>query len=53
MTGTGAFDYDSGGLTLEVSVAGMLQGDLVYTRGGDGTTRVTGEYGGEAIDISR
>jgi pimeloyl-ACP methyl ester carboxylesterase len=53
MTGTGAFDYESTGLRLELAVDGLHRGELVYTRDGDGSTRVTGEYGGEAVDSSR
>ena len=43
MTGTGAFDYESAGLTLELAVAGLRPGEIIYTRDGDGATRVTGE----------
>jgi hypothetical protein len=53
MTGTGAFDYETAGSMLELAVAGLRPGELVYTRDGDGATRVTGEYGGESIDLSR
>ena len=53
MTGTGAFDYESAGSRLELAVAGLRPGELVYNRDGDGATRVTGEYGGESIDLSR
>ena len=53
MTGTGAFDYESAGSILELAVAGLRRGEFVYTRDGAGATRVTGEYGGESIDLSR
>jgi hypothetical protein len=52
MTGAGEYDPDTGRFTLEVDVAGLAEGKLSYTREGDGSIRVTGEYAGEPIDLS-
>lgn len=52
MTGSGSYNYDDGSFTLEVNVAGIKDGVLVYVRDADYAIRVTGEYGGEAVDLS-
>lgn len=52
MTGSGSYDYDSGLLTIEVDVTGIKDGSLTYTRDIDYAVRVTGEYGGETVDLS-
>ena len=52
MTGTGEYNYDEERFSLEVSVTGLAGGELVYVREGDGSVRVSGEYGGEAVDLS-
>ena len=52
MTGTGAYNYEEGRFSLNVAVTGLKSGDLVYTREGDGTMSVRGQYGGETIDLS-
>jgi len=52
MTGSGEYNYDEERFSLEVSVTGLASGELLYERGGDGSIRVTGEYGGETIDLS-
>jgi pimeloyl-ACP methyl ester carboxylesterase len=52
MTGNGSYDYDSGLFTLEVDVTGAKEGSLTYTRDAEYALYVTGEYGGETIDIS-
>jgi hypothetical protein len=53
LTGTGSYDYSTGIITYEVQVSGAKEGDLVYTSNlADETTTVTGEYGGEEIDLS-
>jgi pimeloyl-ACP methyl ester carboxylesterase len=52
LTGTGTYDYEQDVFILTVSVAGASPGDLVYTREGDGTVSVRGEYGGQAIDLA-
>jgi pimeloyl-ACP methyl ester carboxylesterase len=54
LTGTGSNDYDSGIITFDTQVAGTKKGSLVYTNNlSDGTSSVTGEYGGEQIDLSQ
>lgn len=52
MTGSGSYDYEEGLFTLEVNVTGLADGTLTYTRDGDGALHVTGEYGGQAIDLT-
>jgi pimeloyl-ACP methyl ester carboxylesterase len=52
LTGSGVYDYDAERFTLDVSMSGAAQGSLVYTREGDGSVRVIGEYAGEAVDLS-
>lgn len=51
MTGTGTYNYDKDLFALSLSVMGLEQGRLEYSREADGTIRVTGDYGGEAIDL--
>lgn len=53
MTGTGSYNYDDGSFTLEVGVTGLKDGTLTYVRDADWAITVTGEYGGEAIDLSQ
>jgi pimeloyl-ACP methyl ester carboxylesterase len=52
MTGSGSYNYDDGVFTLEVNVTGIKDGSLTYVRDADWAIHVTGEYGGEAIDLS-
>jgi pimeloyl-ACP methyl ester carboxylesterase len=52
LTGIGNYNYDADRFTLTVSVAGLERGDLVYTREGDGTISVSGDYAGEAVDLT-
>ncbi len=54
LTGSGSYNYDTGLLTFETQVSGAKEGDLVYTHNyADGTSSLTGEYGGEQIDLSQ
>jgi pimeloyl-ACP methyl ester carboxylesterase len=54
LTGTGSYDYAAGIVTYETQVSGVKEGNLVYTSNvSDGTATLTGEYGGEEIDLSR
>jgi len=54
MTGTGGYDSNSGIFTLETKVSGTKTGTLTYTHDySKGTSSVTGEYGGETIDLSQ
>ena len=52
MTGSGSNNYDEGWFSLDVAVTGLKDGTLTYTRDGEGAIRVTGTYGGEAVDLS-
>jgi pimeloyl-ACP methyl ester carboxylesterase len=52
MTGTGGYDYGTGLFTIDVQVNGDKSGVLTYIYNyNDGSISVTGEYGGEAIDL--
>lgn len=53
MTGSGSYDYNDKTFALDVTVAGLKDGALTYIRDADGMIRAFGEYGGEAIDLSR
>jgi hypothetical protein len=52
LTGTGEYNYDEERFSLQVSVSGLASGELAYVREADGSIGVTGEYGGETIDLS-
>jgi pimeloyl-ACP methyl ester carboxylesterase len=53
LTGTGAYNYDNNLVTYELQVSGVKKGKLTYTYDTtDGSESVTGEYGGEEIDLS-
>jgi len=52
MTGSGSYSYDTELFTLNVSVTGLADGELIYTRDVDYHLTVSGEYGGETIDLS-
>jgi hypothetical protein len=54
LTGSGSYDYDTSIVTFETQVSGVKEGNLSYTDNfADGTISVTGEYGGETIDLSK
>ena len=54
ITGTGGFDYNASILTLEAQVSGAKSGTLTYISNyGEGSISVTGDYGGESIDLSQ
>jgi hypothetical protein len=53
MTGTGVYNYDEDEFSLDIAVTGLADGHLVYTRAGDGTLTVTGEYAGSSVDLSK
>lgn len=54
LNGSGSYNYDSGVVTFDTKVSGSKEGNLVYTDNySDGTIAVTGEYGGEQIDLSQ
>ncbi|NUM46410.1 MAG: alpha/beta fold hydrolase [Anaerolineales bacterium] len=52
LTGTGGYDDESGAFTLDVTVTGLQEGVLLYTRDAEGAITVTGTYGGETIELS-
>lgn len=54
MTGSGLYSYDDASFTLDVEVTGPagVAGDLAYERNENGAIHVTGEYGGEKVDLS-
>jgi pimeloyl-ACP methyl ester carboxylesterase len=52
LTGSGLYDYGSRLFTIEARVSGDKSGALTYTHDDDdGSISVTGEYGGEIIDL--
>jgi hypothetical protein len=54
MTGTGSFDYSSGVFKLETQVSGEKSGALTYISDySTGALSVSGEYGGETIDLQQ
>ena len=54
ITGAGGFDYSARLLTFEAKVSGDKTGTLTYTSNyNDGSATLTGEYGGETIDLSQ
>lgn len=48
---TGNGNYADGAITLDVKVSGLKDGQLSYSQGADGNSKVTGEYGGEKVDL--
>jgi pimeloyl-ACP methyl ester carboxylesterase len=52
MTGSGSYNYDEDLFTLDVSVTGLADGTLTYTRDGGGVRHVTGDYAGQTIDLT-
>lgn len=52
MTGDGSYNYDAELVTFRVTVTGLADGRLTYTRDANLNLRVTGQYGGQAVDIS-
>jgi hypothetical protein len=52
LTGAGAYNYNADRMTLDVTVAGLADGSLAYTRDGE-AIRVTGEYAGQAVNLSQ
>ncbi len=54
LTGSGGYEYDSGITTFETQVSGVKEGNLVYMYNySDDSSSVSGEYGGETIDLSQ
>ncbi len=52
MTGGGSYNSDSGLFRLDVTVSGLAEGQLTYTRDAEDNLHVTGEYAGQTVDIS-
>lgn len=53
LTGSGSYDYGTGLVTIEAQVSGDKSGTLTYVyNNNDGSASVTGEYGGETVDLS-
>jgi len=52
MSGTGIYDYESGDFTLDVLVSGNAEGHLIYVQDFEGSSTVTGDLNGEAVDLS-
>ena len=50
--GTYAYNDDEDLFSLEVSVTGLKEGQLVYTSQGDGSLQVSGTYDGANIELS-
>jgi pimeloyl-ACP methyl ester carboxylesterase len=50
MTGDGS--YADSTMTLDVTVSGLKNGSLSYSKDADGNSKVTGDYGGEKVDLS-
>jgi pimeloyl-ACP methyl ester carboxylesterase len=53
MTGSGAYDYNEGIFSLDVTVTGLAEGSLIYTRDYYDLRTVNGSYDGQAVDLSR
>ncbi len=51
MSGDGTYNYDTGEFSLQVTVSGLAEGTLTYTRQDDGSVNVTGEYDGKPVDL--
>ncbi len=49
---TGDGEYADGAITLDMAVSGLKEGQLSYWQDADGNSKVTGEYGGERVDLS-
>jgi len=53
LSGSGFNNLDDGTFAFDVTVSGLKAGKLTYLHDSEGGRNVRGEYGGEAIDISR
>jgi pimeloyl-ACP methyl ester carboxylesterase len=53
LDGTGTYTDESGDFTIEAAISGNAEGNLVYTHLYDGGITLTGEYGGESIELSQ
>ncbi len=53
LNGSGLNDHDKNLLTFDVTVSGLKEGTLSYTRDADDVAHVTGMYDGQAVDLSK
>lgn len=54
LTGNGGYDYAAGLFNITAKVSGDKSGSLTYSHNySDDSISVTGEYGGETIDLQR
>jgi hypothetical protein len=54
MTGSGTYDYKGNLVTFDVQVSGAKTGKLTYTHNtSDGSMSVSGEFGGQKIDLKK
>jgi hypothetical protein len=52
LTGSGSNNHDESLITFDVTVTGLKEGTLIYTRNAEGMAHVTGTYDGRAVDLS-
>jgi pimeloyl-ACP methyl ester carboxylesterase len=52
LSGVGSYNYDTGEFILEVEVTGLATGNLTYLFDQRGRITVTGDYNGEAVDLT-
>jgi len=52
MTGSGSNNYDEGSFSLDLTITGLNEGTLTYSRDYEGSILVTGMYRGEQVDLS-
>jgi len=52
LDGSGSYDYNEALVMFEVTISGLKDGTLIYTRDADNIAHVTGEFGGERVDLS-
>ena len=53
MSGRGVYDYNAGLFLLAVTVTGLEEGALIYTRDANDVRTVQGMYAGEPVDLTR
>jgi pimeloyl-ACP methyl ester carboxylesterase len=53
MDGRGIYDYNAGLFVMAVSVTGLEEGALIYTRDGNDVRTVQGTYAGEQVDLKQ
>ncbi len=53
MTGSGFNNYDDETFRLDVNITGLASGQLTYTRFTDDTRQASGEFDGQAVELSQ